>query len=271
MVVLSQVGAIGVLLNAISFLKLLQPIQKETGTLIKVISSLSSSLEVLGFGSVMLVLIWGFGAAFIVSMPNNDAFYTANATIWPGLLTTTMAVMAQDFDIDDYEGFVPLTMFLLFLYIVIIVMFNVLIAIVSDLYANVMVTADVEVDQRRAEAIISEEALMSEADLSSKAFFPEFLEVLQVAVGEERVEQVKVSQVQADVAQLHATVATVEQTTTELKDGQEKMAAQMTKLEGLVVQLLEQGRKPTPAASGFHSAVGQVVARSRAGSGRDDA
>jgi hypothetical protein len=262
--VLSQVGAIGVLLNSGSILKLLQPLQKDIGTLIKVITMTSKAPEVLGFGLVMLVLIYGFGAAFIVSMPTNDAFYTANATIWPGVLTTSMAVMAQDFKIDDYEVGVPLVMFVLFLYIVIIVMFNVLIAIVSELYTNVMVTADVEVYQRRAEAIIAEEALMSPADLVNKAFFPQFLEVLQVAAGEEKVEQVKVSEVQEDVAQLHATV---EEVRTELKDEIGKMTQQMSKLEALVVQVLEQGRKPTPAASGFHSAVGQVMARSRGGGG----
>ena len=51
-------------------------------------------------------------------------------------------------------------MFILFLYIVIIVMFNVLIAIVSDLYNDVKLTQDVEVDTRRAEAIINAEAHM---------------------------------------------------------------------------------------------------------------
>merc|ERR1712159_955583 len=29
--------------------------------------------------SVMMVLFWGFGAAFTVSMPNNEAFFTTNA------------------------------------------------------------------------------------------------------------------------------------------------------------------------------------------------
>ena len=40
------------------------------GTLIQVLTRTGSSPEVLGFGGVTIVLIWGFGAAFSVSMPN---------------------------------------------------------------------------------------------------------------------------------------------------------------------------------------------------------
>ena len=207
----------------------------------------------------MVVLVWGFGAAFAISMPTNDAFYTANGTIFPGLLTTTMA-MVQDFDIDQYHGLVPMAMFLLFLYLVIIVMFNVLIAIVSTLYEDVMGTADVAFYVRRAEAIIDEEALMSHADLSNEEYFPHFIEILQKESGEQQnTEHVTSRQVQEDVTQLSTEVAELRAESAEMKLQNEKMLEMMA-------TLLAQQPKPSSPATGpskFHSAVGQVMAQSR--------
>jgi hypothetical protein len=234
--------------------------------MIKVLVNTARSPEVLGFVKVMLVLILGFGMAFAVSMPTNDAFYTANGTIFPGLLTTTMA-MAQDFDIDQYHGFVPMAMFLLFLYLVIIVMFNVLIAIVSTLFDNVMETADVEVDQQRADAIIDEEALMSDADLSNEEYFPHFIEILQRESGEQNVEPVTSRQVQEDVAEMRAEMKLeVAELRAKLELQNEQMAAQNEKMLEMMATLLAQQPKPSSPAiipSKFHSAVGQVMAQSR--------
>eukprot|EP01046_Picozoa_sp_COSAG06_P017165 COSAG06_NODE_1157_length_10466_cov_3.303752_2_plen_1487_part_00 len=260
--VLQHVGAFGVLLNSFSFLKLVQPLEKSMGTLIEVLTQTSNSPEVVGFGVVMVVLIWGFGAAFTVSMPNNDAFYNSNRTVpfglLPGLLTTTMS-MVGDFDIDQYDFGAPFLMSILFLYIVIIVMFNVLIAIVSDLYADVKETQDVEVDMRRAEAIISAEARMSKAERCNPDYFPEFLEVLRVESVDETVQSVKVSQVQEDVVRLESRLgAKVDQQSEQMQE----MAADMAELKALVAQLVQQG-KPMPTA-GFRSAVGQVMVQSRA-------
>jgi hypothetical protein len=264
--VLSQIGGAGILLNALSFLKLLQPFSS-TGTMIKVLVNTASSPDVLGFVKVMLVLIFGFGMAFAVSMPTNDAFYTTNGTIFPGLLTTTMA-MAQDFDIDQYHGFVPMAMFLLFLYLVIIVMFNVLIAIVSTLFDNVMETADVEVDQQRADAIIDEEALMSDADRSNAEYFPHYIEILQRESGEQNAEHVTSRQVQEDVAEMKAEMKLeVAELRAELRLQNEKSAAQNEKMLEMMSTLLAQQPKPSSPANGpskFHSVVGQVMAQSRA-------
>lgn len=184
--ILEQVGAIGVLLNAFSLLELLQPFEL-TGALIHVITETTKAVT--GWVLVMLVLIWGFAASFAVSMPTNVAFITTNATVLPGLLTTAMA-MVGDFDVDQYEH-VGLWTFIVFLFLVIIVMFNVLIAIVSEIYDTVMSTTEVDVRIRRAEVIIHEEALLSTADLREVAlmaeqdpsispWFPEYLEVLEV-------------------------------------------------------------------------------------------
>ena len=94
------------------------------------------------------------------------------------MLTTTMA-MVGDFDVGDYDSALGLAMFLVFLFLVIIVMFNVLIALVSELYMQVMETAEVEVRKLRARTIMDAQALMSKAAKRNEAHFPQFLEVLQ--------------------------------------------------------------------------------------------
>jgi hypothetical protein len=261
-VLLQQIGAVGVLLNAFSLLKLVQPLYKSMGTLIEVLTQTSTSPEVLGFGGVMVVLIWGFGAAFTVSMPHNEAFFTANRTVLPGLLTATMA-MVGDFDVDQYEFGTPFVMFILFLYLVIIVMFNVLIAIVSELYIEVKISEDVEVYRRRAEAIVSAEARMSNTDKQDSAYFPEFLEVLRVEADGESVRHVKISQVQEDVAQLSAKVdqQSAEQSK-KIESLGKKMAADVADLKALVAQLVVQQGQARPVP-GLSSAVGNIMARNR--------
>ena len=70
-------------------------------------------------------------------------------------------------------------LFVVFLFLMIIVMFNVLIAIVSDRYNEVMETAEVEVRKLRALMIVEEQALMSSAEKRDEQYFPPYLEVLQ--------------------------------------------------------------------------------------------
>ena len=164
-----------------------------------------------------------------------------------------------------------MAMFLLFLYLVIIVMFNVLIAIVSTLFDNVMETADVEVDQQRADAIIDEEALMSDADLSNAVYFPHFVEILQKESGDQNAEHVTSRQVQEDVAEMKAEmkleVAELRaELRAEMKLQNEEIKLQNEKMFEMMATLLAQQPKPSSPANGpskFHSVVGQVMAQSR--------
>lgn len=262
--VASQVGGVGVFLNAISGLKLLQH-SPSTSTLIKVIIMTVNDEMVQGFLKVLAVLTAGFAGASAVSMPTNEAFFTANGTVFPGILTTTMAVVG-DFDVDQYALGVPTLMFIIFLYLVIIVMFNVLIAIVSDLYADAKETADVEEYLRRAEAIIDEEKLMvaaGDTELHSKACFPEFLEVLRVEREISGGQQAMVSQVQERVTQLSAKVDENIEEQTKHNAKVVKMADDMAELKALVAQLVKQ-TKPAATATRVQFAVKQVMAHNRA-------
>jgi len=106
-----------------------------------------------------------------------------NATVLAGLLTTTMA-MVGDFEAGNYEDPLALVLFVVFLFLMIIVMFNVLIAIVSDRYNEVMETAEVEVRKLRALMIVQLQAMMSESDKRNPEHFPPYLEVLQAGSAE---------------------------------------------------------------------------------------
>ena len=68
--------------------------------------------------------------------------------------------MMGNFNVDQYQSVVSLSMFLIFLVLMIIVMFNVLIAIVGDRYEEVMSDVEVEVRKLRALMIVEEQAMM---------------------------------------------------------------------------------------------------------------
>ena len=68
--------------------------------------------------------------------------------------------MMGEFDVDEYQTGVSLSMFLVFLVLMIIVMFNMLIAIVGDCYDEVMSDVEVEVRKLRALMIVEEQAMM---------------------------------------------------------------------------------------------------------------
>ena len=70
-------------------------------------------------------------------------------------------------------------MFFVFQLIMIIVMFNVLIAIVSDVYNDVKETAVVEVRKLRAKMIIETQSVMSSSEKNDVDEFPPYLEVLR--------------------------------------------------------------------------------------------
>jgi capsule polysaccharide export protein KpsE/RkpR len=135
---------------------------------------------------------------------------------------------------------------------------------VSELYIEVKDTEDVEVDRRRAEAIVSAEARMSSTEQENDAYFPEFpefLEALRVEVEDESVQLVKVSQVQDDVAKLSAKV---DRQSEKMEDLAGKVASDMAELKALMAQLVQQGKATPTGSVGFSSVAGQVLAQNRA-------
>ena len=87
-------------------------------------------------------------------------------------------------DFQDSEG---AAFFLLYLCVMVVVMLNLLIATMGDSYEKVKESEVVEARRLRAQTIIDEEALMSDADLANPDYFPEFLQVLRATEDKEEV------------------------------------------------------------------------------------
>ena len=105
-------------------------------------------------------------------------------------------------------------------------------------------------------------SMAGSTELRNPAYFPEFLEVLRVEIGSEKVEQVKVRQVQEDVAKLSAKV---DENMAEQTAHNGKIADDVAELKALMVQLLGQGTAPAAksASSSFQSSVAQVMTQNR--------
>ena len=106
-------------------------------------------------------------------------------------------------------------------------MLNLLIAIMSDSYEKVKDGEVVEARKLTAQTIIDEEAMMSEEDRSNKAYFPEFLEVLQ-ATDEPEVVWLGVSgQISKLGVKVDEKVDKVDEKIDSVDDKVEKLATQM--------------------------------------------
>ena len=173
---LQLVGAVGVLLNSFSFLKLLRPFEF-SGPLIKTVLEIMRDIR--GFMAILAVLLWGFSVAFAVSMPDNLAFVDGGAGPLVGLLTSFGLILGSLREQPLFTNSESTVLFLMFLLLLVIVLLNLLIAIMSDSFEKVMENWVVEARKMTAATIIAEEALISQADRADAANFPEFLQILQ--------------------------------------------------------------------------------------------
>ena len=162
-----------------------------------------------------------------------------------GLLTSFEAIVGS-FHMSDFQNSESTGFFLLYLFGMVVIMLNLLIAIMADSYEKVKESEVVEARKLRAQTIIDEEALMSDADRQNPAYFPKFLQVLRATEGREEVwaglsgkmvsEILKVEEkmkenheaTNAEIASVKSDVASVKSDVAELK--------------AMVAQLLEQTR-----------------------------
>ena len=239
---LQTVGSLGVLLNAFSVLQLLTPFES-TGPLIKTVIEILRDIS--GYVIILLVLLWGFSVSFAVAMPKNDAFMDDTAGSLVGLLTSFEAIVGS-FHMSDFQNSESTGFFLLYLFGMVVIMLNLLIAIMADSYEKVKESEVVEARKLRAQTIIDEEALMSDADRQNPAYFPKFLQVLRATEGKEEVwaglsgkmvsEILKVEdKMKENHEAMNAEVASVKSDVASVK-------SDVAELKAMVAQLLEQTR-----------------------------
>jgi hypothetical protein len=182
-VLMQHVGSLGVLLNGFSFLQLLTPFES-TGPLIKTVIEIMGDIS--GYVKVLIVLLWAFSVSFAVAMPKNDAFVDGTAGPLVGLLTSFEAIVGS-FHMSDFQNSESTAFFLLYLFGMVVVMLNLLIAIMGDSYEKVKESEVVEARKLRAQTIIDEEALMNDADRANPEYFPKYLQVLRATEDKEEV------------------------------------------------------------------------------------
>ena len=140
--------------------------------------------DIRGFVVVVIVLLWAFTSAFTVATAGQDnaAFPEASR----GFVTVFTAALGS-FTTAHYDSETStLGGFFVFLFLVVIVMLNLLIAIMSDSYERVMEANVVEGRKLRIQTILDEEALMSSAEWDNPSYFPPYLQVLRAVDPPER-------------------------------------------------------------------------------------
>lgn len=151
----------------------------EQGLLIKIITAIISELRY--FMVIIIVLLVGFSAAFAVSMPDNATFDGGSQSNGMGLLTsgvlTSYLAMLGAFDIDNYANGESTIFFAIFLFLILVIMLNLLIALMSDTFERVMESWVLEGRRMRIETVIEQELLIG--DSQNAEYFPEFLQVLR--------------------------------------------------------------------------------------------
>jgi hypothetical protein len=182
-VLLQSVGALGVLLNGFSVLQLLTPFES-TGPLIKTVIEILNDIS--GYVKVLVVLLFAFSISFAVAMPKNDVFVNGTTGPLAGLLTSFEAIVGS-FHMRDFQNSESTAFFLLYLFGMVVIMLNLLIAIMADSYEKVKESEVVEARKLRAQTIIDEEALMNDKDRSNPDYFPRYLQVLRATEGKEEV------------------------------------------------------------------------------------
>jgi hypothetical protein len=148
------------------------------GPLIKIVTEIIYELRY--FLLVLAVLLTGFSCAFAVSMPDNAAFDDGTqygmGLLSSGVLTSYLAMLGA-FDASDYTNPESKVFFVAFLFLIVVIMLNLLIALMADTFERVTESWVFESRKMRVETIIEQELLMDDSDNTD--CFPAFLQVLR--------------------------------------------------------------------------------------------
>ena len=249
---LQHVGSLGVLLNGFSILQLLTPFES-TGPLIKTVIEILSDIS--GYVKVLAVLLWAFSVSFAVAMPKNSAFVDGATGPAVGVLTSFEAIVGS-FHMSDFENAESTAFFLLYLFGMVVIMLNLLIAIMADSYEKVKESEVVEARKLRAQTIIDEEALMSEAARSNPAYFPRFLQVLRATEDKEEVWAGLSGKMVSEILKVEEQVSSVERgLKAEISGKQAQMDTKLGQVEKSVSDLSTSGAEMATKVDGMATKV----------------
>ncbi|GMH74503.1 hypothetical protein TL16_g06483 [Triparma laevis f. inornata] len=145
------------LINWVKFLNVIRGLSKEIATFVLMIEFILADLS--SFMIVQMLMMVMFGHAFYLELSTVDMpFHDENdtnpfATKWD-TIQTLIKTLFGDFDSSIYKYNYVKAIFFLYMFIIIIVMLNVLIAIVSDSYAKAMEQSNQIYCRSRLELIV---------------------------------------------------------------------------------------------------------------------
>lgn len=217
--VLAYSGALGVLFNFLSILQLLRPYEV-TGPVIKMTTTILLNGDIKGFLCVSLLLLVGFSAAFTVCMPESQFFGFNGQHGGPAYgFLVVFQFMLGTFELDNYTHPVAIMMFVLFAFVMVLVLLNLLIAMMNDCYNDVKQQSLKEVEKLRAETIMSLERRLfkwQRKKMMADLCFAEYLQQLVPAkphVSFAKLDQEELLQkLQQDVKRLQESQAALQET-----------------------------------------------------------
>ncbi|GMH71660.1 hypothetical protein TL16_g05712 [Triparma laevis f. inornata] len=154
---------------------------KESGELVRMIIGIIQGIRV--FLAILIVCMIGFAASFFVlfeGQSNEDGDSTHIGP--PQTLLWSYTVMLAGFGVGDLEGsasfFSTSMLFIAFTIFINIIMLNLLIAIMGDIFDKIQENAKAEFIFARANIILEFEGTLNEEQRKNKEWFPTWLQVL---------------------------------------------------------------------------------------------
>ena len=123
------------LINWVKFLNVIRGLNKEIASFVLMIEFILADLS--SFMIVQMLMMVMFGHAFYLELSEDESSPNPFATKWD-TIQTLIKTLFGDFDSSIYTYNYVKAIFFLYMFLIIIIMLNVLIAIVSDSYAKAM-------------------------------------------------------------------------------------------------------------------------------------
>jgi hypothetical protein len=175
---------------------------EESGQLVRMILGIMKGIIV--FLIILMVCVVGFAFAFFILYHGgtgefSSADFPSGVSDGPfGMDTAGMSLFAGfllllgDFNPDEFNASLSygltLSLFVVFMFFINIVMLNLLIAIMGDIFDRIQENAKAEFMFARAEIVLEFEAMLSYSQMEDEEWFPTWLQVLVPTQGAEGTE-----------------------------------------------------------------------------------
>jgi len=166
---------------------------EESGKLVRMIIGITKGIG--SFTTILTVCLVGFSFSFFILYRAGPGEYASagaggadvvdgpfGMSNWAMSIFTGFLLLLGDFNAEEFSASasygLTLTLFVVFMFFINIVMLNLLIAIMGDIFDQIQETADAQFMIARAQIVLEFEGKLSSAVMSSEKHFPTWLQVL---------------------------------------------------------------------------------------------